>query len=218
MERRVRVKLKTFEINGEMLTAKEAEDKYGINKTTINSRYLSGYRGADLVRPTNPYSTRRNGIVHTGVKDENGNEITSLHKLGEYTDVIVDTLYNRYYINGYRGQELLDPSKSKHHTGLYDPETHEEITSLVKIAKIFNLADSTLYNRYNRGLRGMDLLYEDSKTNTEVYDEDLNELSVNDLIKILKFPHSTLWGRYSRNKRGSKLVKARQKRSDRKDD
>jgi hypothetical protein len=49
--KRPRKDLRLIEINNETLTIKEISSKYNIPLTTLNSRYLKGKRGSDLIKP-----------------------------------------------------------------------------------------------------------------------------------------------------------------------
>ena len=198
--------VKKVNVHGKIMTIAEAARKYNLRDTTIYTRYARGVRGDDLVKPSHPYNEK----FYTGVKDDNGKEIMTMGNLSRYSGIHPATLFKRYE-KGWRGEKLVsNPHKSNYPTGVYDPDTQEEITSLPEIANRFNMADGTIYRRYfDFGLRGQDLvspLSHHRDQHTEVYDTNINELGIANIANISKASVNTLWTRYSRGNRGDRLL------------
>jgi len=201
-----------IKVHGEVLTMVEAAKKYNLVDTTIYTRYRRGVRGDGLVRPKQKYRKK----YHTEVKDETGKEIIYMEDLTKYSGIKYTTLCRRY-IKGWRGEKLISkPRKSDYPTGVYDPETHEEITSLPELTKRYNIAAATLYRRYfDFGMRGEDLVSPVKhrlEQHTEVYDIDINELELADLASLSGIQLNTLWTRYTRGSRGENLLRDKYKR------
>lgn len=63
-----------IDIEGEYLTFRQASEKYSLAEQTIRSRFYSGKRGKDLVRPTNKGNifTYNNGYYEMELRDMKG--------------------------------------------------------------------------------------------------------------------------------------------------
>lgn len=88
-------------INGEEMTLKQIAERYGLNKHTVTTRYDSGWRGIELIRPS-----RESTVVEV-----NGEKLTLLQLSRKY-EIPWSTVRDRYR-KGVRGVELTEKRLSK---------------------------------------------------------------------------------------------------------
>jgi len=158
-------------------------------------------------------TNRRN--YHTEVWID-GKELT-LQEIADLTpDFNYGMIYTRYS-KGIRGDALLGERQAyiakDHqdpiHTELYDPITKKEL-SVREIAATHDIDYSSIHKRYQHGYRGKDLYRPMAPgfqpiAQTEVYDEDGNELTLEEIADRYGIKLNTVRSRYTRGFRGNKL-------------
>jgi len=83
-------------VNGEMLLASEISEKYGINETTIWSRFSNGVEGDDLIKPV---KRAKQHLI-------NG-ELIKLEDAAKKYGIAWSTIRARYN-SGVEGNDLVD--------------------------------------------------------------------------------------------------------------
>lgn len=138
---RVRENALFLEIDGLVLSLKDASKKYNIKEATLACRYRNGDRGNRLIRP-----------LETCKKIDFLGEVLTFKQMSEKYNLPARSIEQRYRL-GKRGKDLISP--------IFKANTYHikgEDLTVSEVGKKYGIPSTTFVRRWDAGKRGDELL------------------------------------------------------------